>query len=374
MRARFSIGLVLGGGLLCSLGAAAGTTEQAVAIPLTFEYDSNPLMFSSGAKGVYMGRVAPIYTVSHTEGANRYAATLAATGELSSDQSIISNAVYPRGGLDWTHTGESNTFSLIAGYEQSPARVTDFREFGTVTTTDVKRTTSGLGGRWRGEVSERFSMNAAADYRDIRYSSNTGGLTDYKTMVGEVGGGYAFTGLTDFLFLGNAGRYEPTGSGLDSNYYGMMLGGKHKFSERFDTTLLAGPVVLDGPGTETDWQGRWQLGYGDDRFGVTFEIGRTVVASGVSSGFYMGDQALARVSYALSERSSIAFDGIWTRYRDALSLRNYAETYNVTYDHELSPFWKLVARYQYRQYEQQTISSASGNLVSLSLVYTHPDF
>jgi hypothetical protein len=72
----------------------------------------------------------------------------------------------------------------------------------------------------------------------------------------------------------------------------------------------------------------------------------------------------------------VGFDGSWIKNEEApFNPATTAKIVGVSGSHELKQFWslRLVAQRRYSDYDNVR-SSATGNLISLSLIYTHPNF
>jgi hypothetical protein len=155
-----------------------------------------------------------------------------------------------------------------------------------------------------------------------------------------------------------------------------MLGYKQKVSDAIDWDIRAGWLTITGPDAVSTWQGNLRVNYTGEQSRLGFDVGRLANPTGTAGGFLLSNQVRAVYSYDVSERTTVGFDGSWIKNEEApFNPANTAKIVGVSGSHELNQFWslRLVAQRRYSDYDNVR-SSATGNLISLSLIYTHPDF
>jgi hypothetical protein len=377
--------LLLAGAFLSS-NVLADRLEQRVSVPMTGAYDSNPQMVAGG-EGAYIARLAPQYTLTHISDANEFALSLGAVIARSSNQTVFQDQNDPNASLGWKHLTPTSEFSLNALYRQESARQAEFIQSGLVVP-DTTRTTKGVVAGWTSQLTERLNYTLGADYSTISYDDTIPSLTrliDYDTYGGRFSLAYEITPRDEVYWLSNGSRYQPNVSGLvsgtdlasDSTAYGSMLGYKQRVSDAIDWDIRAGWLTITGPEDDSTWQGNLRVTYTGEQSRLGVDVGRFANPTGTAGGYLLSNQVRAAYSYDLSERTTVGFDGSWIKneetrfYPDATT----ATVVGVSGSHELDQFWslRLVAQRRYSDYDNFR-SSATGNLISLSLIYTHPDF
>ena len=373
--------LLLAGAFLSS-NVLADRLEQRVSVPLTGAYDSNPQMVAGG-QGAYVARLAPQYTLTHIGDADEFALSLGAVIARSSNQTVLQDQNDPNASLGWKHLTPTSEFNLNALYRQESAQQAEFIQSGLVVA-DTTRTTKGAVASWTSLLTERLNYTLGADYSTISYDQTTPNLIDYDTYGGRFSLAYEITPRDEVYWLSNGTRYEPNVSGFvsgtnrasDSTAYGSMLGYKQKVSDAIDWDIRAGWLTITGPDDDSTWQGNLRVNYTGEQSRLGVDVGRLANPTGTAGGFLLSNQVRAVYSYDLSERTTVGFDGSWIKNEEApFNPATTAKIVGASGSHELDQFWslRLVAQRRYSDYDNVR-SSATGNLISLSLIYTHPDF
>jgi len=373
--------LLLAGAFLSS-NVLADRLEQRVSVPLTGAYDSNPQMVAGG-QGAYVARLAPQYTLTNIGDADEFALSLGAVIARSSNQTALQDQNNPNASLGWKHLTPTSEFNLNALYRQESAQQAEFIQSGLVVA-DTTRTTKGAVASWTSLLTERLNYTLGADYSTISYDQTTPNLIDYNTYGGRFSLAYEITPRDEVYWLSNGTRYEPNASGFvsltnrnsSSTAYGSMLGYKQKVSDAIDWDIRAGWLTITGPDADSTWQGNLRVNYTGEQSRLGVDVGRLANPTGTAGGFLLSNQVRAVYSYDLSERTTVGFDGSWIKNEEApFNPATTAKIVGVSGSHELNQFWslRLVAQRRYSDYDNVR-SSATGNLISLSLIYTHPDF
>jgi hypothetical protein len=373
--------LLLAGAFLSS-NVLADRLEQRVSVPLTGAYDSNPQMVAGG-QGAYVARLAPQYTLTNIGDADEFALSLGAMIARSSNQTVLQDQNDPNASLGWKHLTPTSEFNLNALYRQESAQQAEFIQSGLVVA-DTTRTTKGAVASWTSLLTERLNYTLGADYSTISYDQTTPNLIDYNTYGGRFSLAYEITPRDEVYWLSNGTRYEPNASGFvsltnrnsSSTAYGSMLGYKQKVSDAIDWDIRAGWLTITGPDADSTWQGNLRVNYTGEQSRLGFDVGRLANPTGTAGGFLLSNQVRAVYSYDLSERTTVGFDGSWIKNDEApFNPATTAKIVGVSGSHELNQFWslQLVAQRRYSDYDNVR-SSATGNLISLSLIYTHPNF
>jgi hypothetical protein len=373
--------LLLAGAFLSS-NVLADRLEQRVSVPLTGAYDSNPQMVAGG-QGAYVARLAPQYTLTNIGDADEFALSLGAMIARSSNQTVLQDQNDPNASLGWKHLTPTSEFNVGALYRKESAQQTEFIQSGLVVA-DTPRTTKGVVANWTSQLTERLNYTLGADYSTVSYGQTTPNLIDYNTYGGRFNLAYEITPRDEVYWLSNGTRYQPNVSGFgsgtnrasDSTAYGSMLGYKQKVSDAIDWDIRAGWLTITGPDADSTWQGNLRVNYTGEQSRLGVDVGRLANPTGTAGGFLLSNQVRAVYSYDLSERTTVGFDGSWIKNEESpFYPANTAKIVGASGSHELNQFWslRLVAQRRYSDYDNVR-SSATGNLISLSLIYTHPDF
>lgn len=356
--------------LVSGLPVMADNLQQDVSVSFGAEYDSNPALMTSNEEGVWRAKITPSYSLIGTYGADEYKARLSLNLERSSNATLSANREDPSLLLDWRRQTETGEFGLAAKYEEVSTRVTELSESGLISA-DGTRAAKSLAGNWRSALSERSTLAADAEYKDVSYDG--GAYTDYSNLAGGVTYSYLLSERAEPFLRAAASHYEPDGSlGSSSDYYSIVAGLKWKATERLDWSVQAGANRVTGQTEDNGWQGNFALNYEiTPRANMAMEMGRYVSPSG-EGGFAESDQVKGSWGYAISERTRSGIEAYWRDYKGATPSTIYQ--LGAWVSHELSPFWNARFSYQHKQREQDGLPNASANLLGVTFVYTHPDF
>lgn len=354
--------------LFSAMPAWSAAWHQAVSVPVSAEYDSNPTMAASDEEGVWRFRLLPRYTLTGTSGTDEYKVGLAVNLERSSDESLSQNRSDPSLLLGWRRQSELGEMGLTAKYDQASTRATELAESGLVAA-DSTRTSKSLSGNWRKALNERNSLAADLEYKDISYDS--GSYNDYTNLSGGLKYSHAVSERAEAFLHANASRYNPDGTGFPSNNYGALVGMKMLASERLDWTAQVGLSRTTGNDDGTGWQGSYLLHYAGVRSDLNLEIGRYMNPSG-EGGFAESDQVRASWGYAVDERTRAGVDAVWMKYKGLSA--NTTRQAGIWASRELTPFWSTRLSCTFKQRTESGAGDSSAYVIGLSLIYSHPDF
>jgi hypothetical protein len=349
--------------------AHAATWQSSIAVPSSVEYDSNPLLLTSGEKGVTRTIIAPEYSLVGTAGRDEFQFGLGAYVVRSSDTNIVTDREDPRLKLGWQRETETGGFGLTAKYEESSTLSTAVQETGVVATDGTQKLYT-LGGNWHTALSERSTLLNETDYTHVTYDIPT--LINYDELANRLTWSYAWSEQTEVFTRLGVRRYEPEkGSAVasSSNSYTPTVGVNFQLSEQFKGTVYAGVNQVSGSGESPKGQGGLTLQYTGERFDAIVDAGRSTVASG-DGGFVEADNLKGTFSYAIDEIRRTGFDASWqdTKGQTPNTLRNYS----AWISQELSPFWIARLSFTYKERQQDGLPDASANIVGMTLVYSYP--
>jgi len=364
---------LLGPVFMFSLQAHADPYELLVSVPVSVEYDSNPGLVSTSAKGVWRTRAIPDLKLIREAGADVWNAGLGLALEQSSDTRISANRQDPSLSLGWKRLNPKGELSLNAGYEQASSRTTELTGSGLVGP-DSTRTAKTLLGTWSRTLSDRASLSLDGNYRDYRYSGV--GLTDYTTVGGGVTLNYAWNERVDPFVQLSATHYSPQGAGVSAaNLSSAVIGVKWQAGERLTWSFQGGANHTRGTGSggtsSNGWQGDASLHFAGERLDLSLDAGHTVSASGIG-GFESANQFMGHCSYALNDKLLAGADLVVRDNQGAIP--NGTRQLSLWTTRELTPFWSLRLGYLYKQLDNHAAGNASGYVIGLTLTYTHPDF
>ena len=278
-------------GLLGHVPALADEWRQSGSVPMTLEYDSNPTLSANNKQSVWRTKILPAYNLIGTYGVDEIKAGLALRIERSSDEAISQNREDPILSLGWRRLTQTGEFGLVANYEQASTRFTELEETGQQLR-DGTRTTQSLAGNWRSTISERSTLSADGNYKQVSYDQ--GGLTNYANLTAGLTYSYAWSERIEPFVRGTASHYEPSGSTLPSSDHTSLMGGvKWKASEYLEWTAQAGASSVSGATSDTGWIGSLAVHYLGPRYDLLLDAGRYVKDSG-QGGFIESDDIKGR--------------------------------------------------------------------------------
>ncbi len=370
LRLRRPIWLLLAAsGGLCGMPALAGGWQQSISLPATLEYDTNPTLVPTGKTEIWRARLAPAYSLTGAYGVDEYKAGLGLMIERPSDRAVSSARQDPNLSLGWRRQTETGEFGLTAKYDRASTRSSTLEETGSVVR-DGTRTTKSLLGNWRSAISERSSLAADAQRTSVGYDSGT--LTGYNNLSAGLTYTYAWSARAEPFLRVSASRYEPDSALVSSsNHYTALGGVKIKSSENLEWTAQAGMSRVSGRTSDTGWLGSFVMRYLGERSDYSLDIGRSISPSG-QGGFIEADQIKGTWAYAVDPLTRAGLEASVRKSKGATP--NTIQQVGGWVSHELSPLWSSRLFYLHKLRQQTGQSDASGNVLGVTLVYSHPDF
>jgi hypothetical protein len=325
-------------------------------------------MVAGDEEGVWRLRFNPRYTLTGTAGVDEYKIGVGLNIERSSDEALSANREDPSLLLGWQRQHETGEFGITAKYDEASTRVTELAESGLITA-DGSRASASLAGNWRALLDERSSLTADLEYKKVAYEG--GFYTNYANLSGGIKYSRAINERIEGFLRATASRYDPEGAGLSSNNYAAMVGFKVATSERLDWTIHAGLSRTSGADDGTGWQGGFLLHYLGVRSDLTIDIARAMNPSG-EGGFAESDQVRIASGYSVDERTRVGVDVTWREYKGTSA--NTTKQVGLWGSHELTPFWSARLSAAYKLRDESLSAEASGYVIGVTLVYSHPDF
>jgi hypothetical protein len=364
--------LVAAAGLsLCfSGGAHAAIWHSAAAVSSTVEHDSNPLLSGDDKSAVSRTRIAPNYNLIGTFGRDELRAGFGLNLERSSDPAIVSDREDPNLQLAWQRESETGGFGLTGGYSETSTLSDAVEQTGVVAGDGTQKTYS-LGGNWSSAISERNTLANNTEYKRVKYDIDS--QTSYDNASTSFSWNYAWSERIEPFTRFALSRYEPQDSTLatSSNSYTPSAGLQLKITERLEGSVYAGVNKVSDSEGGPSGQGGLDLRYEGERFDVSFDVGRSTVASG-DGGFTEVSSLGGAWSYALDEISRAGLNASWQDSKGETP--NTTQNVGAWASRELSPFWSAQLSLTHKQRQQDGLSDATANVLGLTLTYSHPDF
>lgn len=348
----------------------ASTWQSSVVLPATVEYDSNPLLLTSGEEGVTRTIIAPDYSLVGTFDRDQLRLGLGVRVLRSSDRDIIDNREDPNVSLGWQRETETGGYGLTAQYNESSTLSSAVQDTGVVTTTDGTQKMYVLAGNWRRALTERSTLSNETRYSSATYDIDT--LTGYDELSSNLIWTYAWSERTDVYTGVGAKRYEPDDDTLASasNSYSPVVGLKYQFSERLQGDVHVGVNEVSGDDGGRRGEGGLSLNYRGERVDASLSAERSTVAS-AEGGFSEIDSVRGEWGYALSEVSRVGLDAAWQDSKGQTP--NTFQSYGAWASRELSPFCDLRLSLMYKERQQDGLSDAVGTIIGMTLTYRFPD-
>ncbi|QJC79175.1 hypothetical protein HGP31_12940 [Pseudomonas umsongensis] len=358
--------------LPCSGMTYAGAWQSAVALPMTVEHDSNPLLLTSDEKAITRTIIAPDYTLVGNFDRDQWKFGLGVNVERSSDTDVVSNREDPRLSFGWQRETEKGGYGLTARYIESSTLSTEVQQTGVTDSTDGTQKLSNIGGNWRSAVTERSSLVDEIDLTHVEY--DTASLTNYDELTNRLSWLYQWNERVELFTRFEATRYEPkddTSTLGSSNSYTPVVGVNYQISERFTGSVYGGMNKVSNSNSGPTGQGGVSLRYTGERVETNAEASRSTIANG-ENGLVESDELRGNWSYLLDETSRVGVDGSWQKTKgDAPST---FRTYGAFVSRELSPFWLARLSFTYKERERDGLPNADANIIGMTLIYSHPDF
>ena len=286
------------------------------------------------------------------------------------------------------------------------------------------RTRATLTPGWIYSYDEKTQLSASASLADVQYDDAGArtGLGDYRNYSLNLSAARMFSPRTQLILAAGASRFERDDNSIESDNQQLTLGFDHQYSERIslggslgarrtETTLRQGAFVCPAGFDRTDFfeflvtgapcidratgatanliqttfttessstgfVGNLNASYDLERGSVSLSANRSVQPNAFS-GTTVTDSVVAMVEHRFSERLQADLRVQWTRSEDSsdnnLSLDQSFIRVTPGLRWRLSRDWSFRASYRYtEQSRENTDEDATGNAVTLSLIYQWP--
>lgn len=362
---------------LCAVSSRAFSESRwiySLSVPSDLEYDSNPLMSSTQSQSVTRLRTMPQLHARYQGDRDELEINGGIALERSSDPQVSADRQDPRVRADWRHATPVGGYGMYMALEQEAYRSADVavqvpREL------DGTRRLVDFGANWTYTVDPNHTLSANAHQERVTFDA--GQIADYWLSAATVQFSGVTSERTSWYTSAAAQSYRPAATpGLPSSHensgsFGVLAGYRRALTESMDLDLGAGLVRFTGPLPDTGWQGTAKLTYKGPRLDAWMEASRRPDVDTASSRMSLTSIARVGVRYALDERSGLGLTASASRFHAFEDTS--AKELTAVYDRQLTRFWSMAVRAQYRARTDQA-GSATANLVSLTVKYLNPDF
>lgn len=223
----------------------AANWQSTVVVPTSVEFDSNPLLLTSGEKGITRTIIAPDYTLIGTFDRDELRLGLGMHLLRSSDTDIVDDREDPDISLGWQRTTERGRFGLVGRYNESSTLSGTVLDTGVITTDGTQKLYT-LTGNWSQAVTERSTLSNETTYSRARYDIST--LTGYDELANVFTWTYAWSERADLYTRFGARRYEPEEdlTATASNSYSPAVGIKYQLAEGLSADAHVGVNQVSG--------------------------------------------------------------------------------------------------------------------------------
>jgi hypothetical protein len=350
------------------LFAGPGWSQQALTVPFEVERVSNPTLAPDSPGNVTLVRISPRYSIEGVSDERRSILTLGGVLERSSNSSLSANRSLPSLDYRLEFGSPTSSWSLQGLLEEASTRTTEFTDFGRVGVDSTQRTAS-LSALWNREVTATSSLGLGTGYTRVRFDTplligyqETSASALYRMQGGE---------RTRYTIDGQLARLSPVDNTPSSSRFGIIFGYENDLSELLTLTATLGAVRTNGAVRDTGAVGGVTIGYEGDRLASSLEIAREVSPSGSVGGYDRTNALRGALSYPVTPQTTLSLALGHTRTLGLVRATGSSAAIRVR--SELSEFWALTFGVEHRNSRPQGLRSASGNVIGLGLVYSHPN-
>lgn len=345
--------------------------EQSVAIPLTFEYESNPTLSSTNEQPVSRFVLVPDYSVLINQGTEQWVAKASVRFERSSDQAISQDRNDPSLNLGWTHNYETGQFGLTTLLNEQSTRVSEVTDSGLLSG-DNTRKTRALSANWLNSLSERASLNLNSSVTKVEFDGLvTAGLVNFRNESFDTSFNYTLSEQTEVSTQLFYSRYKPEGANvLNSETQGFNLGITWNVNEKFNMDVSAGTNEVKSTTRTKSWQAALNMQYTTQRTNSQFSLSRSL-SPGSTGSINESNQMIAGWSYNLSEKEELIFSGRWGQNLSPSTIET--KSLEAKYTRQISLLWNFSLSGIHRN-RDDAATSVSSNSIMAGLIYNLSDF
>lgn len=360
--------LSLAGSLILGSPVFAGDWQRSISVPVTFEADSNPTLGTQGSTDLKRTRIAPSLKLNGDFGTDDFWTSASVLVERSSDKNVSLPRQDPSFQFGWRHMFSTGEYGLVANYQEASTRVSELEETGLITKDGTRRSRS-IAGNWKMAFSERSTLGITADHSTVGFDSGSQ-TGSSNTSLGVTYNLSWSDRIEPFLRI-SASHYVPESNTTSSDNTTFLAGARIASSDKVEWTIQGGPSRISAATSSSKWQGSIGLRHTGRRHTTTFEIARSVSATG-ANGFVESDRLKGGFAYTFDERTHAGVDILRTDNKGLI--RNTMDQLGLWTNHELSRYWNARLNFTHKKRQQSGLDSASSNIVGLTLSYAPPGF
>lgn len=357
--------------LLCIPSALmAATWQQQVNVPVSLQYDTNPLMQETNISAIWKSTVNPRYSLTAIQDLDRWNADFTLRVERNSDQNVAINREDPSIGLGWRHDFEKGQFGVRLGYDKSSSRASTIDETGRASGGDSTRVGKSMGLDLQVELTDRLSISSSANVSRMTFQG-VGASAGSRSYAATAALNYAYSEHLQPYLQFTANRSESDDTLVPAtNVYGAVIGANWSLLERLSLNGNWGYNQVTGASSGRDWRATGNFAYAFKRSSLTLAASRAISPS-ANGGFISSDQISGGWRYELTDRSSVGVDASMRKNHGVG--KTETDQFTTWYARDLNPDWNLKVSYLYKQ-SSGTDMKVHGSVLGLFLGYSFFEF
>ena len=311
--------------------------QNTLTVPIEVVRVSNPDLSAESRGSVTLYRVHPQYTLRNVQESSRTELSLGGMIERSSNTDLSASRTLPSVGVLWESARPVEVFQLRA---------------------------------WTRNLTPGSTLELAAAH--LRVSYDTPLLVDYNETMASTAYRSDLSPIARYSLSASASRLNPSGDFENASRVELGLGYERNLQEGFTLSAEAGAVHTRAGRSKTEPVGALRLNYAGERGGYAVGWSREVSAGGSLGGYERSERFEASWTYPFTLNTSIDLGVAHARSLEAdgdAGASAYARIRS-----ELTRFWAFTMGLEHRRAMPFTGPTARGNVVSVGLVYAHPDF
>lgn len=339
---------------------------QDASVTLGTDFDTNPIM-SEDSQSIWRYTISPRYSISANQDQNRWYSNAAIRFQRSSDKEISVDREDPTINIGWDRDYDRGRFGLIANYNKTSTRITEFDGTGLVVN-DGSSTNRSVGADWQHLLNEKLSLTLGSRLLKTKFSGGSG-FTDLSIKSINSSLSYSLTeSVSPFVQFGYT-ELDNRASNVDiiksQNY---MLGANFTPSANLNLTAALGITHISDVGNSE--VGNASFNYLGERYQFRGSAERTVSASSLGV-FQESDRYSLGYAYDLSEKSRIGTDFILRKNNTVTDIKT--RQLSGFYTRELTEYWQMRLFLQLRELDNVTVN-AHGETIGFTFTYNTPEF
>ena len=349
-------------------------TVQALSIPMSVGYESNPRYFTSpNEQSINRLSLTPRYSIRSEQGPNEWFSNASFNFVRSSDQSVSQDRDDPSLNFGWKHDYETGEFGVTGLLNDQSTRVSEFNDSGIVSGDNTRKTRT-LSVSWQNSLTERTSLDLSGSVSNVKFEGlSRAGLMNYQNELSNAKLSYSFNDQVETFTRLSYSNYKPEGNtNPNSETKSIDLGLTWVASEKLNFSLSAGANEIKRGTTAANKssQASFSTRYTSQRANTSLSLSKSLLPSSTGSVSEI-NQVVISWGYSLSPRDNIALDYSW---RQNLALNKLETTQlSVNYTRELNLTWdfRLSANSKSRDDKLTNVSSHS---IMATIIYKLADF